>query len=84
MQKMDVHLPHLDHIKIMFKTLFLLNAAVLVQIMLGIGTVLSMKEVYTTTFHVATGAVVLGLSFLLVLRSAPVGWQDYLQKVSRQ
>lgn len=68
---------------LIFQTIFVLNAAVLVQIMLGIGTVLSMKEVYTTTFHVATGAVVLGLSFLLVLRSSPIGWQDYLKKVSK-
>jgi heme a synthase len=59
------------------KTMFWLNAAVLVQIMLGISTVLSMKEVYTTTFHVACGAVVLGLSFLLILRSAPLRWRDF-------
>jgi heme A synthase len=68
---------------LILKTIFILNALVLLQIMLGIGTVLSMKEVYTTTFHVAVGAVTLGLSFLLVLRSSPVRWQDYLKKVAR-
>jgi cytochrome c oxidase assembly protein subunit 15 len=66
---------------LVMKTMFWLNAAVLTQIMLGISTVLSMKEIYTTTFHVACGAVVLGLSFLLVLRSAPLEWQMFRQKV---
>ena len=66
------------------KTLFLLNAAILTQIGLGIATVMSMKEIYTTTFHVAAGAVVLALSFLLVLRSAPVSWQAYRKKVSQR
>lgn len=68
---------------LILKTMFLLNATVLIQIMLGIGTVLSMKEVYTTTFHVAVGAVTLGLSYLLILRSAPVRWQDYTKKLSK-
>lgn len=68
---------------LILKTVFILNAAVLVQIMLGIGTVLSMKEIYTTTFHVTVGAIVLGLSFLLVLRSAPVDWSAYKQLLKR-
>jgi len=67
---------------LVMKTLFWINAAVLMQIMLGVSTVLSMKEVYTTTLHVATGAVVLGLSFILVLRSAPLSWPDFRQKFS--
>jgi cytochrome c oxidase assembly protein subunit 15 len=67
---------------LVMKTMFWINAAVLTQIMLGISTVLSMKEVYTTTLHVTCGAVVLGLSFLLVLRSAPLRWQEFHQKVS--
>jgi cytochrome c oxidase assembly protein subunit 15 len=69
---------------LILKTIFLLNAAVLAQITLGIATVLSMKEVYTTTFHVAVGATVLGLSFLLILRSAPVDLPTYLQMVKRK
>ena len=62
---------------LILKSLFILNAVVLIQIMLGIGTVLSMKEVYTTTLHVTLGAIVLAISFLLILRSAPVKWQVY-------
>lgn len=57
---------------LMMKTLMLLNLAVALQIMLGIATVLFHKEPITTTFHVAIGAVVLFLSFLLLLRSSPL------------
>jgi cytochrome c oxidase assembly protein subunit 15 len=63
------------------KTLYWLNMAVLFQIMLGISTVLSHKEVYTTTMHVTTGAIVLGLSFLMVLRASPLTWRQF-KKVS--
>ncbi len=59
------------------KTVYWLNAAVLLQIALGISTVLSHKEVYTTTVHVTTGAVVLGLSFLMVLRASPLTWRQF-------
>ncbi len=62
---------------LVIKTLFLLNAAVILQIALGIGTVLSMKEVYTTTLHVTLGAGVLGLSFLLLLRASPLRWAAF-------
>lgn len=75
---------NLLHRPLILKTVFILNAAVLIQIMLGIGTVLSMKEVYTTTFHVALGAIVLGFSFLLVLRSAPVQWNLYKDVTKRR
>lgn len=68
---------------LILKTMFLLNATVLIQIMLGIATVLSMKEVYTTTFHVTVGAITLGLGFLLVLRSSPLSWKDYCKKLSK-
>jgi heme a synthase len=67
---------YLNKPKVM-KTLFWLNLAVLFQIVLGASTVLSHKEVITTTLHVATGAVVLALSFLLVLRSSPTGWKEF-------
>ncbi len=73
------YMRHLNNPLIM-KTLFWLNMAVLLQASLGIATVLSMKEVVTTTLHVAVGAGVLGLSFLLLLRSAPLGWAD-LKKI---
>jgi len=40
--------------------------AVILQITFGISTVLTHKEVYTTTLHVTLGAIVLGLTFLMV------------------
>jgi len=67
---------HLNKPLIM-KTLFWLNLAVFTQIALGIGTVLSQKEIFATTFHVAIGALTLGLSLLLLLRSSPVGLGDF-------
>ncbi len=63
------------------KTLFLLNIAVAIQIMLGIATVLFRKEFIVTTLHVTIGAVVLGLSFLLLLRSSPITWRDFLKQL---
>ena len=57
---------------LILKTLYWLNMAVILQITLGISTVLTHKEVYTTTCHVTTGAIVLGLTFLMVLRSTPL------------
>ncbi len=65
------------HNGLIMKTLFGLNMAVGLQIMLGIATVLSMKEVYTTTFHVLTGALVLGINLTLVLRSSPVAFGEF-------
>ena len=62
---------------LILKTVFWLNLAMVLQIALGISTVLMQKEIVTTTLHVATGAVVLGLSFLLLLRSGPVGCGDF-------
>ena len=60
------------------KTLIWLNGIVMTQIFLGIITVLSQKEVITTTLHVTTGAVLLGLSMLLILRSSPLSWGKFL------
>lgn len=68
----------LEHPLIM-KTLYWLNLAIILQITLGISTVLSHKEAYTTTLHVTTGAVVLALSFLMVLRAAPLTWSQFLK-----
>ncbi len=68
-----------DHLAkpLVMKTLYWLNLAMFVQIMLGISTVIFKKEVYTTTAHVTMGAVVLGLSLLLVLRSSPMTWAKF-------
>jgi cytochrome c oxidase assembly protein subunit 15 len=62
---------------LILKTLYWLNMAILLQITLGISTVLSHKEIYTTTIHVTTGAIVLALSFLLILRSSPLTWRQF-------
>jgi cytochrome c oxidase assembly protein subunit 15 len=62
---------------LILKTLYWLNFAVILQITLGISTVLSHKEAYTTTMHVTMGAIVLGLSFLMVLRASPLTWRQF-------
>jgi len=62
---------------LILKTLYWLNFAVLLQITLGISTILSHKEVYTTTAHVTMGAIVLGLTFLMVLRASPLTWRQF-------
>jgi len=59
------------------KTLFWINVAVGLQIMLGISTVLLKEEPIVTTFHVTVGALVLSLSFLLLLRSSPCIWKTF-------
>ena len=58
-------------------TLSVLTITILFQIFLGIATVLSVKEVYTTTAHVTVGAAILGLTFLLILRASPLKWGEF-------
>lgn len=62
---------------LILKTLYWLNMVVILQITLGISTVLTHKEVYTTTLHVTMGAIVLALTFLMVLRSTPLTWRQF-------
>lgn len=69
---------------LLLKTVYWLNMAILFQVVLGISTVLSHKEVYTTTLHVTTGAVVLGLSFLLVLRASPLTTRQFKMLVFKK
>ena len=68
---------------LILKTLYWLNLAVVLQITLGISTVLSHKEVWTTTSHVAMGDVVLGLTFLMVLRATPLTWRQFKSLMSK-
>jgi heme a synthase len=63
---------------LILKTLYWFNIAVVLQITLGISTVLTRKEAYTTTLHVAMGAIVLGLSLLMVLRASPLTWRQFI------
>jgi cytochrome c oxidase assembly protein subunit 15 len=69
---------------LILKTLYWLNTAIILQITLGISTVLSHKEAYTTTLHVTTGAIVLGLSFLMVLRASPLTWRQFKTLSTKQ
>jgi len=57
-------------------TLFHLDLLTLAQLLLGISTVLTRKSAVITSVHVMTGAVVLGLSVVLVLRIAPVSFLE--------
>jgi len=52
-------------------TLFLLDFLIAVQISLGITTILMLKAPIITSLHVVTGAGLLGVTFLLFLRSSP-------------
>lgn len=67
---------HFDDQRTM-QALALLDAMVMLQIVLGILTVLLEKEALVTSFHVVTGAAVLGASTLLLLRAAPVSIKEF-------
>ena len=69
---------------LIMKTLFWLNLVITLQITLGISTVLLKKEVIATTFHVTVGAVVLALSFILLLRSSPSLWDPFIQQLKNK
>lgn len=53
-----------------------LDALIVVQIILGVYTVLSFKEPMHTSLHVTTGAVVLGVGTLMALRAWPLDPAD--------
>ena len=55
-------------------TLSHLDLLILVQLLLGVSTVLTQKSAAVTSFHVVTGASVLGVSMLLLLRVSPASW----------
>jgi len=56
----------------MFKTVLILDAIILIQVGLGIATVLSEKFYTITSAHVATGALALGFITFLLLRVSPL------------
>ncbi len=62
--------------KAIVQILYVLDAVIALQVTLGIATVLSIKGPVVTSLHVVTGAALLGLSFLLFLRIAPVRWSQ--------
>ncbi len=59
-----------------FSTLCLLDFLVLSQLILGIMTVLTPQSAALSSLHVATGAVVLGVSILLFLRLSPTSFGE--------
>ena len=59
------------------KTLWLMVIIVIVQVTLGVATVLSERSPYIASFHVVTGALLLGLCTLFILRTNPVKWMDW-------
>ena len=59
------------------KTLWLMVIIVIVQVALGVATVLSERSPYIASFHVVTGALLLGLCTLFILRTNPVKWMDW-------
>lgn len=58
-------------------------AIVLLQIGLGFVTVYTQKQYIITSVHVVTGALLLGLSFLLTLRLYPLAWKDLFWKMEK-
>lgn len=58
-------------------TIRALNAFIVVQICLGIVTVLSEKSPHITSAHVMAGAATLGVVVLLFLRAAPLSWLKF-------
>ncbi len=58
-------------------TIFFLDLMIVLQILLGITTILSKKEPMVTSLHVVLGAAVLGMSVLLLLRVSPIHWNDF-------
>lgn len=65
---------------LVYKTILFLDATVFIQVILGITTVLSLKGPSVTSFHVVTGAGILGLTSLLFLRATPLN-MNQLKKV---
>ena len=69
------------HDKMVLRGLIWLDIAFVLQICLGVLTIFTLKEVILTTLHVANGALVLGLTMFLILRSAPLSWREFQHKV---
>ena len=57
-------------------TLILLDLLLMTQIVLGVLTVLIQKTAIVASLHVVTGAAVLGVSVLMLLRLAPLTWKE--------
>jgi len=69
--------------KIVCSTLIWIDFFVILQIYLGITTVLTQKAPHVTSLHVVNGAIILGLSVLLFLRVSPLSFKNMKQQVCR-
>jgi len=67
------------HQKNIIGTILLLDLLIFIQINLGITSVSTMRSPVITSLHVATGASILGVSVLLLLRAAPNSWHEFKQ-----
>lgn len=63
-------------------SVYILDSLILGQIILGVVTVLSVKAPIVTSFHVVTGAAVLGMCVLLTLRAAPLSFAQFKEQLS--
>jgi len=71
-----------DH-KPIWRTLIWIDILFILQLVLGVMTVLTMKAPKMTSFHVATGAAILGVSVLLFLRAAPLSLRNMQNVLNR-
>ncbi|MCA9393078.1 MAG: COX15/CtaA family protein [Candidatus Omnitrophica bacterium] len=69
-------LPQKDSV---LRIVFGIDAVIATQVFLGIATVLTGKGPLTTSLHVVTGAALLGLTFLLLLRIAPLRMSVFMK-----
>ena len=65
------------------RTLLWIDIFVMVQVILGAMTVLTIKSPLVTSLHVVTGAMILGMSFLLTLRTAPLTLRDFKRSITQ-
>ena len=63
--------------QLIYKTFMVFLIILLIQLTLGIFTVLSERLPYIASFHVVTGALLLGFSFLFMLRTHPTKLRDW-------
>ena len=66
-------LPNIQQIKV---SLWMLNIMIIIQVLLGVTSVLTLKAPTITSLHVMGGASILGFSFLLLLLILPVSKED--------
>jgi len=70
------------HRPVILKTILFLLILLVLQVNLGIATVVSMKQSVLTSLHVVTGASILGVSTLLFLRVSPLTIRELRQRLS--